>query len=587
MTEPQRPPEELPSYCKSLFGGVIAADLAFPFPELPTVEADALVDYLDDLERFLDAKVDGTTFDREASIPEGVLDGLAERGVFGLYISEEHGGLGFSQSQTARVVQRIAARDAGLAVLLGSHLSIGIKGIDMYGNEAQKRRWLPACARGETLASFALTEPDHGSDAAHIESRAVRAPDGSGWILDGHKIWIGNAHRAGVLTAFAQTPVEKDGRTVDRVTAFVLEGHQEGLEIGRLWTDEKLGIRSSTQAEIFFRGVRVPDDQVLDRPGHGFKVAMNVLNGGRVGLAASAVGGLDTILASAEEFARTRHQFGRPIAEFDLIGAKLARMRVDRFVTDAMVGLTAALIDRGDVDYSLESAICKIYASEATWRAADDALQIAGGRGYMREWPFERYLRDARINRIFEGTNEVLRTFVALAGIERLGEYLEHVGAALREPIKDIGVLTEFAFHRIKDAVGSPSSGARVAEPLGGPLRALERYTGALHQAAERLIREHRDRVVEEQLQLARLADIAIDLFGLTAVIGRVQSIVEREGESATRYEIDLARQFSREAGARIDARLAGLAGNRDERVRRIAAHEPAAGAAGTRARPA
>ncbi|CAN5800120.1 acyl-CoA dehydrogenase family protein [soil metagenome] len=587
MTEPQRPPEELPSYCKSLFGGVIAADLAFPFPELPTVEADALVDYLDDLERFLDAKVDGTTFDREASIPEGVLDGLAERGVFGLYVSEEHGGMGFSQSQTARVVQRIAARDAGLAVLLGSHLSIGIKGIDMYGNEAQKRRWLPACARGETLASFALTEPDHGSDAAHIDSRAVRAPDGSGWILDGHKIWIGNAHRAGVLTAFAQTPVEKDGRTVDRVTAFVLEGHQEGLEIGRLWTDEKLGIRSSTQAEIFFRGVRVPDDQVLDRPGHGFKVAMNVLNGGRVGLAASAVGGLDTILASAEEFARTRHQFGRPIAEFDLIGAKLARMRVDRFVTDAMVRLTAALIDRGDVDYSLESAICKIYASEATWRAADDALQIAGGRGYMREWPFERYLRDARINRIFEGTNEVLRTFVALAGIERLAEYLEHVGAALREPIKDLGVLTEFAFHRVKDAIGSPSAGVKVAEPLAGPLKALERFTGALHEGAERVIRAHRDRVVEEQLQLARLADIAIDLFGLTAGIGRVQSIVEREGESSTRYEIDLARQFSREAGARIDARLAGLAGNRDERVRRIAAHEPAAGAAGTRARPA
>jgi acyl-CoA dehydrogenase family member 9 len=371
---------------------------------------------------------------------------------------------------------------------------------------------------------------------------------------------------------FAQTPVEKDGKTVDRVTAFVLEGHQEGLETGRLWTDDKLGIRSSTQAELFFRGMRVPDDQVLDRPGHGFKVAMNVLNGGRMGLAASAIGGLDTILASAEEFARTRRQFGRPIAKFDLIGAKLARMRVDRFVTDAMVRLTAALIDRGDVDYSLESAICKIYASEATWRAADQALQIAGGRGYMREWPFERYLRDARINRIFEGTNEVLRTFVALAGIERLGEYLEHVGAALREPIKDIGVLTEFAFHRIKDMVGNPSAVVEVAEPLGGPLRALERYTGALHQAAERVIRAYRERVVEEQLQLARLADIAIDLFALTAVIGRVQSIVERGGESAARHEIDLARQFSREAGARIDTRLAGLSENQDERLRRIAA---------------
>jgi acyl-CoA dehydrogenase family protein 9 len=317
--------------------------------------------------------------------------------------------------------------------------------------------------------------------------------------------------------------------------------------------------------------VRIPDDQVLDRPGHGFKVAMNVLNGGRVGLAASAVGGLETILRSAEEYARARRQFGRPIAEFDLIGAKLARMRIDAFVTESMVLLTTDLIDRGGIDYSLESAICKIYASEATWRAADDALQIAGGRGYMPEWPFERHLRDARINPIFEGTNEVLRTFVALAGVERLGDYLEHVGGALREPIKDIGVLTEFAFHRIRDAIGRPSAGIRVADPLAGPLRALERHVGGLHSAAERLIRAHRERIVDEQLQLARLADIAIDLYGLTAVIGRVQSRIERSGEEETRHEVDLARQFSREAGARIEARLALLAENRDERVRRIA----------------
>jgi acyl-CoA dehydrogenase family protein 9 len=380
---------------------------------------------------------------------------------------------------------------------------------------------------------------------------------------------------------FAQTPVEKDGRTVDRVTAFVLEGHQEGLEVGRLWTDDKLGVRSSTQAEIFFRGVRVADDQVLDRPGHGFKVAMNVLNGGRVGLAASAAGGLETILRSAEEFARDRYQFGRPIADFDLVAAKLARMRIDRYVTESMVRLTTSLMDRGGIDYSLESAICKVYASEATWRAADDALQIAGGRGYMREWPFERYLRDARINRIFEGTNEVLRTFIALAGIERLGEYLEHVGAALREPIKDLGVLTEFAFHRIKDAIGNPSAGVKVAEPLAGPVRALERFAGALHDGAERVIRTHRDRVVEEQLQLARLADIAIDLFALTAVIGRVQATIERLGEEAAGHEIDIARQFSREAGSRIEAHVARLGENRDERLRRISRTELAGTSSG------
>jgi acyl-CoA dehydrogenase family protein 9 len=189
----------------------------------------------------------------------------------------------------------------------------------------------------------------------------------------------------------------------------------------------------------------------------------------------------------------------------------------------------------------------------------------------MREWPFERYLRDARINRIFEGTNEVLRAFIALAGIERLGDWLESVGAALREPIKDMGVLTEFAFHRIRDMVGKPSAGIEVAPPLAGPLRALERYAGGLHEAAERAIRTYRERVIDEQLQLARLADVAIDLYALTAVIGRVQASVERAGEDAARPEIDIARQFSREAGARIEGHLARLAENRDERVRRIA----------------
>ena len=175
--QPETSSPELPSYCKSLFSGVIAADLVFPFPELPADESENLAGYVDDLERFLDAKVDGAAFDRDAAIPEGVLEGLAERGVFGLYVSEEYGGMGFGQRQSNRVSARIAARDPGLAVLLGSHLSIGIKGIWMYGTEEQKRRWLPACARGQTLASFALTEPEHGSAAGRARDSILAASD--------------------------------------------------------------------------------------------------------------------------------------------------------------------------------------------------------------------------------------------------------------------------------------------------------------------------------------------------------------------------------------------------------------------------
>jgi acyl-CoA dehydrogenase family protein 9 len=560
---------ELPSFCKALFGGVIADEIVFPYPRPARHDGETLETYLEDLRRFFDAKVDAAVFDRRAEVPEGVVEGLADRGVFGLWLPTAYGGLGFSQTQTARVLEFIASRDAGIGVLVGSHLSIGIKGIDLYGTEPQRRRWLPPCAKGETLAAFALTEPEHGSDAAHIESRAERAADGDGWVLHGRKIWIGNAQRAGVITTFAQTPVEKEGRMADRVTAFVVEGDAEGLVRGRTWTHEKLGIRSSTQAELLFRGVRLAPDQVLDAPGQGFKVAMNVLNGGRVGLAASAVGGARTILEAAIDFATTRRQFDRPIAEFDLVRGKIARIRLESWVAESMVYLTLGLVDRGDTDYSLESAICKVYASEMIWRAADDAVQIAGGRGYMNDLPFERFLRDTRIMRIFEGTNEVLRVFIALAGMERLGEYLEGVGRALREPIQEIGVLTGFAFHRIQDALGARRSDAKVADPLAGCLRQVERFTGILHESTESLIRTHRDRLVEEQFQLARLADVVIDIYALVAAIGRVQDRIEQDGDAGP--EIDLVRQFCRDAGARIERRQALLSGNHDPRLRRIA----------------
>jgi acyl-CoA dehydrogenase family protein 9 len=468
------------------------------------------------------------------------------------------------------VLTEIGTRDAGLGVVLGAHLEIGLGGLLLFGTEEQKRRWIPACARGETLAAFALTEPDHGSDARHIESRAARAPDGRGWILNGRKIWIGNAHRAGLLTVFAQTPVERDGETVDRVTAFAVQGDDEGLKIGRLWKGEKLGIRSSTQAEVLFEDVRLPDDRVIGEVGKGFKIAMHVLNGGRLGLAAFATGGMRQATEEAAAFAAWRRQFGRAIADFDLIREKLARMRIDAWVAEAMVTVTAELADRGDVDWSLEAAICKVYSSDAAWRAADDALQIAGGRGYMSDRPFERYLRDARILPIFEGTNEVLRLFVGLAGMEPLGERLAGVGRALRDPVQEFGLLSRFAWHRLQDVVGDPDADVEVAGPLRGPQKVLEQFAGILHRNAARLIQEHGKDLPERQIPVARLADVAIESYALTCALARAQAAVEAKGEEGAAGEIDLARQYSRMAGARVRVARYQLEDDRTERVRRI-----------------
>jgi len=568
---PAGPGAELPSFGKALFGGVLSDELVFPYPAVDSPAAKDLDRFLRDLKRFLDAKVDAAVFDREAAIPDDVIGGLAEHGVLGASIPAEYEGLGMDAKSYARVMETVAARDGGVAVLVGAHQSIGLKGIVLYGTEEQKRRWLPPAARGETLAAFALTEEAAGSDAVRIEARAERADGGEGWILEGRKIWIGNGHRAGVITVFAQTPVERDGATVDRMTAFVVEGDDEGLEIGRVWAGEKLGIRSSTQAELIFDRLRLGDDRVLGEVGRGFEIAMNVLNHGRLGLAAGCLGALRTILDDAVDHATSREQFGRPIAEHGLVGAKLAEMRVDAWVLEAMVRVTADLVDRGDVDFSLESAICKVYASEALWRAADEALQIAGGRGYMRDRPFERYLRDARINTIFEGTNEILRLFIALAGMERLADHLAGVGDALRDPLREIGLLTGFAFHRIADAIGTPRASVEVAEPLEGCLRYLERYVGALHRSAEDLIMQHGKDLPREQLQLARLADVAIDAYALAAAIARCEARIREVGEERAAGEIDVVRHFCRQAGQRIERRGSAIGENRDERTRRIA----------------
>lgn len=560
----------LPSFCKSLFNGVIADDLVFPYPRLRRAESDVVAAYLRDLRRLLDAKVDGEAFDAAADLPESVIAGLAEQGLFGLTVPVRYDGLGLRHLQIVPILAEIGRRDAGLGVVLGAHAEIGLGGLLLYGTEAQKRRWLPPCARGETLAAFALTEPGHGSDARHIESRAVRGPGGDGWVLNGHKIWIGNAHRAGLLTVFAQTPVERGGEAVDRVTAFLVAGDDPGVEVGRLWKGDKLGIRSSTQAELRFRDVRLPDDRVLGPPGHGFKIAMHVLNGGRLGLAAFAVGGIRAAIEEAAAFAATRRQFGRPIGDFDLIREKLARMEIEAWITEAMVETTGELADRGGVDWSLEAAICKVFASEAAWRAADDALQIAGGRGYMTDRPFERLLRDARILPIFEGTNEILRLFVTLAGMEQLAERLAGVGRALRDPIKELGLLTEFAFHRIQDYVGDPHASVKVAEPLRGPLGILERFAGVLHDHSAALIRTHGASLPERQIPLARLADVAIQCYALTAGIARAQAAVEAEDVDGAAEEVEIVRQFCRMAGARVEAARAELDADRTARVRRI-----------------
>ncbi|MEW5927640.1 MAG: acyl-CoA dehydrogenase family protein [Gemmatimonadota bacterium] len=527
--------DEKPSFTRQLFSGVIDDDILFPYPRITADENRRVERFLRELRDYCEAHVDREWIDENERIPENVVEDLKRMGLFGISIPEEYGGMGLSQSAYCRVFEFVTGYDVGLAIMLGVHLSIGIKGIQLAGSPEQKRLYLPRAATGEWFASFALTEPLAGSDAQGIRSRAV--PDGEGgWILNGSKIWIGNGSFSQVIVAFAQTPVERDGKTVDRVTALILRPDMPGYERGPEL--RKMGARGSNQAELYFRDVRVPPENVLGVPGEGFKIAMRVLNSGRQGLSAGAAGGIKGALRMAAAYAREREQFGSPIADYELIQGKLAAMAADALTAESVAYFTTGLADRSDVDYALESAAAKVWNSDALDRAVDDVVQIAGGKGFVKGYPYERMYRDARITRIFEGTNEVLRLFVGLSGMQEPGERLREIGAALREPITRLGLLTDFAADRVRLALGrgEPAVNTEPHPRLRAHFDYLVDHTRDLRVAVERVIRRYGRKIVERQFVVARVADMATELYVRAATLSRVQAVLEAHdaGEAET-----------------------------------------------------
>jgi alkylation response protein AidB-like acyl-CoA dehydrogenase len=557
------------SVCRPFFTGHLDLEALFPFPSMSAEESETLEILRDSLERFGKERVDSRRIDAEARLPREVLDGLAELGVFGIIVPAEYDGAGASMTFYAKAFETLAGIDGSLVVTVGAHESIGLKGILQFGTEEQKRRFLPPLARGEQLAAFALTEPTSGSDAASIRTRATWNEERGVWILEGTKIWITNGGIAEVFTVFAQTAVEREGKTVDRITAFIVPRSLEGVSSGP--EEHKLGIRGSSTTEVHFEGVALPPDLVLGEVGGGFKVAMEVLNSGRLGLAAGCVGGMKQLLAEATSYALERRQFGRPIAEFELIQKKLAGMALEIYGAESIVYLTTGLVDRGAADYSLESAICKVKASEAVWRVVNEALQIAGGMGYMQEYPYERYLRDARINLIFEGTNEILRLYTALSGLEAPGEQLKAVARALRDPIKQLGLLTGYARGRARRAIHRPElpdldpAIAEIARPL--PVWVAE-FAGAVEWA----LRRHGGEIVERQIALERLAEAAGDLFLMAAVVSRAEEGLRAEPGAGGEAHVTRARLIVNDAWRRVRRQLGRLREYPDNDLRVVAA---------------
>jgi len=554
------------SYMKALFHGVVAEDLVFPYPEMNPEERDSVAMMVDAIRKFADAKVNAHEIDRAHRIPPEVLDEMKQLGLFGLIIPEEYGGIGLSNTGYARVMQELAAIDGSLAVTVGAHQSIGLKGLLLFGTEAQKRRYLPKLATGEMVAAFALTEPGAGSDAASITTRADLAEDGEGYVLNGSKIWITNGGFADLFTVFARTSAADPG-VKPRITALLVE-RAHGVKSGP--EEEKMGIRGSSTTSLYFEDTMVPAGNVIGQTGRGFKVAMEVLNNGRLGLASGCVGGAKKLIQMAVERTQERKAFGRTIGEFGMIKEKIARMMCETYALESMTYLTTGLVDAGVPDYSLESAICKVYGSETYWMVVNETLQIAAGIGYMTEYPYERMLRDARINLIFEGTNEILRAFIALSGMQSPGKQLSEVARAIREPIKGFGILSDFAIQRARSALGRERF-VRVHPALKKEAVILEDATVALARETERVLRKHGRDIAEKQFVQKRIAEVAIHLYALTAVLTRTTKLVEQRGEEGAAREIDLASGFAVIANKRLQEHLAQMEREDDELLKQVA----------------
>uniref|UniRef100_A0A8C8AD69 Complex I assembly factor ACAD9, mitochondrial n=1 Tax=Otus sunia TaxID=257818 RepID=A0A8C8AD69_9STRI len=533
-------------------------------------ELEEINQFVGPVEKFFNEEVDSKKIDQDAKIPPETLKGLKDLGLFGMQIPEEYGGLGLSNTMYARLGE-VTSLDGSIAVTLAAHQAIGLKGILIAGTDEQKAKYLPRLASGEHIAAFCLTEPGSGSDAASIQTRATLSEDGKYFLLNGSKVWISNGGLASIFTVFARTEVvDKDGQLKDKITAFIVERDFGGVTHGK--PEDKLGIRGSNTCEVHFENTKVPIENVIGEVGGGFKVAMNILNSGRFSMGSASAGMIKKLIEMTAEYACTRKQFNKKLSEFGLIQEKFCFMAVKAYVMESMAYLTAGMMDRpGFPDCSVEAAMVKVFSSEGAWACVSEALQILGGLGYMKDYPYERFLRDTRILLIFEGTNEILRMYIALTG-------MQYAGKILTDKIKEIkkgnvGVALGEFLNRLRDTMGR-----KVDYGLVG-------HHGVVHPSLQKfcvttylfMLNESKSKtIVDEQLVLKRVADVVINIYAMTAAISRASRSISI-GLRNHDHEVLLTNIFCTEAYFKNNYAMAQLQKyadeNLDDHIKKAAKH--------------
>jgi alkylation response protein AidB-like acyl-CoA dehydrogenase len=579
LAEASRDPlDDRGSFASNLFIGRYDFGRIYPFPAQSAEDRHAGEEFLHKLENYLRDHVDPDEIDRTGEIPPENFAGLAEIGAFGIKVPPQYGGLGLSQFNYGRAAVLLGSWDGNVAALVSAHQSIGVaQPLLLFGTEEQKQKYLPRVARGE-ISAFALTETHAGSDPATMSLKAEPTPDGSEFILNGEKLWCTNGVKAGVLVVMARTPPRiVNGKERKQITAFIVDVATPGLEI--TYRCRFMGLRALYNAVVKFTDVRVPRENIIAKEGAGLKVALTTLNTGRLTLPAACVGVSKRLLEISRKWAGERIQWGVPIGQHAAIAGKIAEMAGNVFAMEAMTFLTSSLLDRKAGDLRIETAMCKMWATEATWKIADDAMQVRGGRGYETaqslagrgEPPIsvERFLRDCRVNTIFEGSSEIMRLFIAREALDphlKIGGAIFNTQLPMSERAK--AVFTSGKFYAGWYPRQWLPNGSGKIDNLHSDLQAHIDYAA---RTSKRLARglfhamaRFGPKLDREQLLLSRFVGIATELFGISATCSFAQYKIDN-GEPADEV-LSVASYFCRSARLRIDHHFAGAARNTDKR---------------------
>jgi alkylation response protein AidB-like acyl-CoA dehydrogenase len=573
---------ELPSFGKELFLGNLKLDLIHPQPKLDPAAVEQGEAFLRDLRSFLSEHVDPLQIERDAKIPEAVIDGLKDLGALGMKVPEQYGGLGLSQVYYNRALTLAGSCHASLSALLSAHQSIGVaEPLLHFGSDEQKQEWLPKVARTH-ISAFLLTEPDVGSDPARVATTATPTEDGSGYRLDGRKLWATNGAIADVVVVMAKVPKSEGHK--GGISAFILPYDTEGVTVEH--RNAFMGLRGIENSVTLLEDVVVPKENLIGREGQGLKIALTTLNTGRLALPAICLGTAKLSTKIAREWAAERVQWGQPVGKHDAVAQKIAFIAASSFGIEAMLDVASRMADDKQRDIRIEAAIGKLYASELGWRVVDELMQVRGGRGYETaeslkargEKPIgvEMMMRDMRINRIFEGSTEIMHLLIAREAVD---QHLSVAGDIL-EPETPLGDKAKAAveagkfytrwFPQLVVGEGlNPGSFSEFGD-LAPHLRYAERASRKLARSTFYAMGRWQAKLERKQSVLGRVVDIGAELFAISSAVVYAQTL-QNEQPARAAEAIALADLFCKQARRRAEALFDELFDNDDDDAYKLA----------------